>query len=630
MDNYYQPPLIPGMGQNGMNPMQGGNYAATGSPFFTVANQFLPRNLHDVIRWARYITTWSPVTTEVIRKLATYPVTDFIVDTKNTETKAKYSQIFDSFKLKSALHDIGFDFYTLGNVFVSIYFPIHRSLECPSCKTQYNAKSADFLNFRHFEFHGQCPSCNFTGNFIRKDSKSFNIEDMNLIKWDPINVAVNHNPITNEYEYYYRVPNEVRRRVQQGDRLFVNSVPWEFIEAIKANQDFKFEKNSIYHLKNVSAGHMIEGVAIPPLISIYSLVWYQATLRKANEAISTDFMSPMRVIYPAAQTGNSDPVVSISMRNFVSRIQDAMKRHKQDNNHILIAPVPIGYQAISGEGKTLLVAAEIEQAEQSILLSLGVSKELLSGQTNWTSSTVGLRLLQNTMECYTGQLIDLIRWVMARSTTYLSLETVEVNLTPFKLTDDDNLRTFLLTMAQNGEGSPSTLYESYGMEYTKELERIREDTVAAAVNKIKTQVEVEHAEFLAAKIAGDNFDKNVEYKTILAQAQQVSEELLQADDQTKRLMLNQLKLENYTLYVMVSKLLSEGQEQEDVRSEQAAKEQGMALGQSAEEASGEGKEGKGPAGPPGAAKKPGEGPGKPPAKEAPKSSTPPAQGKKEA
>jgi hypothetical protein len=597
MDNYYQPPLIPGMGQSGMNPYQG-NYAAQGSPFFTVANQFLPRNLHDVIRWARYITTWSPVTTEVIRKLATYPITEFTVDTNNKETKMKYEQIFDSYKLKSALHDIGFDFYTLGNVFVSIYFPIHRTLTCPNCSSAYNAKQADFLNFRHFEFHGSCPKCGFTGNFERTDTKSFNIPDMNLIKWDPVNIAVNHNPITNEYEYYYRIPNEIRRRCRQGDKLFVNSVPWEFIEAIKNNQDFKFEKNSIYHLKNVSAGHMIEGVAIPPLISIYSLVWYQATLRKANEAISTDFMSPMRVIYPAAQTGNSDPVVSISMRNFVARIQDAMKRHKQDNNHVLIAPVPIGYQAISGEGKTLLVAAEIQQAEEQILLSLGVSRELLSGQTNWTSSTVGLRLLQNTLECYTGQIIDLIRWIMARSTTYLSLENVKIDLVPFKLTDDDMLRQFLLQMVQAGEGSASTLYESYGMDYKEELDRMKDDAIATARNKIETQVEIEHAEFLAAKIAGDMFDRNTEYKTVLAKAQEAAQQLQTMDGQTQRLALNEMKLTDYTSYLMTMKILQDEQEQVNAEQEQEAKLQGMAAGvqdpnaEGAGEGGGEGENGK--------------------------------------
>ncbi len=137
MFDNFNPPPIPGT-----MPL-GGTHATTTNPYFTVANQFLPRNLHDVIRWSRYITSQSPVTTEVVRKLSTYPITDFVVETSSQKTKEKYDEIFTSFKLKSTLHDVGFEYYTIGNVFLSIYFPIHRSLECPHCSTSFNAKRAE-------------------------------------------------------------------------------------------------------------------------------------------------------------------------------------------------------------------------------------------------------------------------------------------------------------------------------------------------------------------------------------------------------------------------------------------------------------------------------------------------------
>jgi len=206
MTAYYQPPLTPlgnqiGVAGAGGNP---GNYGMTKSPYFTIANQFLPRNLHDVIRWARYITLHSPVTTEVLRKLSTYPITEFIIDSENRDTVALYKRIFDSFKLKTALHDIGFEYHTVGNVFVSLYFPIQRTLQCPNCGTDHNAKNAPFAQFKEFSFVGTCPKCSTQVRFLRKDTKSTNISDMNIIKWDPLNISVNHNIITGEYEYYSR------------------------------------------------------------------------------------------------------------------------------------------------------------------------------------------------------------------------------------------------------------------------------------------------------------------------------------------------------------------------------------------------------------------------------------------
>lgn len=575
---YYNPPLIPGM-TAGTNPLAG-NYAATPNPFFTVANQFLPRNLHDVIRWARFITLQSPVTTEVIRKLSTYPITDFIVDTTDKTVKERYEEIFKYTRLKSALHDIGFEYYTIGNVFLSIYFPIQRMLRCPSCSQEYNAKTATFTTFRNYEFHGVCPACGFKGNFIRKDSKSFDIRDLNLVRWDPVHIAVNHNPITNEYEYYYKIPNEVRRRVKMGDKLFVNSVPWGFIEAVKNNQDFKFDRDNIYHLRNISAGPLIEGVAIPPLISLFSLVFYQQTLRRGNEAIAQDYMTPLRVVFPQAQTGNSDPVISISMRNFQARMKQAFIDHKRDPNHVLIAPVPVGYQAISGEGKALLVAQEIAQADESILLSLGVSRELLSGLTNWTSSTIGLRLLKNTLEVYVDQIESFLEWFISRVSKYLNLKTCDVTLAPFKLTDDENLRQMLFALAQNGNCSLSTLYESFGMDYQEDLKKQREDAVATATNQVETKFEVERAQFLAAKEVGEKFDKSSgDYRAALEQAQYAASQLAGADGQTQRMVLNQLKIEDYAKYLMVAKLLDEENER---RQEELAMAQNFAVGQPGE------------------------------------------------
>lgn len=565
MYDSYEPPAIPGT-----SPL-GGSYAPTTNPYHTVANQFLPRNLHDVIRWSRYITMQSPVTTEVIRKLSTYPITDFITDTTSEKTRLKYEEVFTSFKLKQTLHDIGFEYYTIGNVFLSIYFPIHRNLICPTCATAYNAKKADFISFKKYEFHGECPACNYKGAFIRKDMKGHNVEEMNIIKWDPTHIAVNHNPITGESDYYYRIPNDVKKRVQLGDKLFVNSIPWGIIEAVQNNQDFKFDENNIFHLKNISAGHYINGIAVPPLISLFGLVYYQATLRKANESISTDFMNPLRVVYPTPQSGNSDPVVSISMRNFVSNMTDAFIKHKRDRNHVLVAPVPIGYQAISGEGRNLLVSQEIAQAEESVLLSLGVSKELLSGVTNWQSSTVGLRLLENTMNTYTSQINAFITWVMTRVTKYIGIETCPVKLVPFKLTDDDGLRQMLLQLHATDECSPSTLYEAFGMNYADELKSKEKDAILRATSEVHIKFATEQAVFAAAKEVVDKFDNNSDYRNILTKAQGIAQQLFESPDEAAvREAMGQLRVGDYPMYLMVSQLLVEFSEQTTMQAEQTA------------------------------------------------------------
>lgn len=558
MSNLYQPPLVPGAMAHAAYAGQG-SHAVTKNPYFTVASQFLPRNLHDVIRWARFIAIKSPVTTEVIRKLATYPITSFTYSSESPAVKAKYEEIIKSFSLRRSLHDIGFQYHTIGNVFISIYMPFVRTFKCPSpiCATTYGADKADFLKWEGWQFKGKCPKCNQTGIFTRYETKSNDIKQMNLIRWDPTHIVVNHNPISGKSEYYYTIPNEIKTKIRSGDRLYLNSTPWEFVEAVKNGQDFKFEDDHIFHLRNVDMGFSINGISVPPLITHFDLVFYQATLRKANESIATDFMSPMRVVFPQAQTGNSDPVVTLSMRNFTMHMEQAFVRHKQDNNHILVAPVPVGYQSISGEGKTLLVNAEIAQAEESLLLSLGVSRELLSGTTNWTSSTVGLRMLKNTLDSYITQIQELMDWVFAKCSVYLNLEPCQVGLTPFQLTDDESLKNFLAALINTGKISMTTIYEALGRDYKEEQIRLRNDAVNESANAIRTQFEIEQANYLAGLRVNEITKKDDSYITALQQAQQLANELMQADPGTQSMVMQQLKMQDFAKYLLVSKLIDE-------------------------------------------------------------------------
>lgn len=540
-----------------------GGAAQTPNPWFTIANQFVPRNLHDVIKWARYITIQSPTTSEVIRKLATYPITDFNIDTTRESVKDKYKDIFKNIRFKEVLQNVGFEYFTLGNSLISIYFPIVRNLVCPTCGISHNAKNAPHIKFKQYEFQGTCNKCGYTGIWKRVDSKSTNYEDINIIRWNPEHIQVNHNPITGEYEYYYNIPNIIKQKIQKGDSLFINSIPWGFIDAVRHNQSFKFDRGNLFHLMNVTTGGTVDGVAVPPLLSLFSLVFYQATLRKANEAIAQDYLNPLRVVFPQAQSANTDPVLNMSLRYFVSNMEDAFRKHKLDKNHVVIAPTPVGYSPIGGEGKNLLVSQEIQQAEDSILLALGVSRELLSGTTNWTSSSVGLRMMENLLLSYIGRLQELIDWIIKKITSYLSLDTVQVTLEPFKLIDDDLLKQLLLQINQAGKISDSTFLEKLGLDFTDEREKMKEEAASLSKYEVETQFEVEQARVIAAKGAGKDMKDDTDMQNILSKAQSLAEQLYQADDGTRRSFLNQLKIEDYTQYLLVSKILDETHQSEE-------------------------------------------------------------------
>ena len=568
-------------GMFGLNPSPSGmsdsyEVGTLPNPFFTQANQFVPRSFHDIIKWSRYITTQAPTTTEVIRKLSSYPITDFIVDSDQEHTVETYKKVFKSIKLKERLSDSGFDYYTLGNVYTSIYFPIDRHLHCPSCKSSFEVKSAmrsGTAVFKKWEFQGECPACMSKVTYKVVDTKSRDITRINLIKWKPEHVSLNHNPVTGESEFYYQIPGDVKRKIMMGDPLFLATVPWSMVEAVRFGKDYMFDPSNIYHMKSISMGNMIDGLGIPPLISHYGLVFYQQMLRKANEAVAAEHMVPLRVLFPQQNSANGDPIAQMSLRGFAKSMKKTMRQMKNDPNHILIAPTPVGYQQLGGQGRSLLVNQELQYAEEQQLMSMGVSRELLSGTTNWTSSTVGLRLLENTMNNYVGQLKEMLNWIMEKIAQYLSIEIAETKLVPFKLTDNEALKAAMLDLWKDKLVSPSTLLEAYGMDYNEELDKMGRDQVSMAEKEIEIKYDVEKAMFLKSK--GLKSDKDSSgYEDNRKEAYNIVQKVLkQTSPEAQRDMLMKLQYDDPTLFQTVMTMLNEmpnpGSEQQGDQGEQA-------------------------------------------------------------
>lgn len=530
------------------------------NPFFTQANQFVPRSFHDIIKWSRYITTQAPTTTEVIRKLSSYPITEFIVESNNEQTIETYKKIFKTIRLKERMSDTGFDYYTLGNVYTSIYFPIDRHLHCPNCKSSFEVRNAMRTNaaiFKKWVFEGTCPACQHQVQYKVVDTKSRDISRINLIKWKPEHVSMNHNPVTGESEFYYTIPGDVKRKIQMGDSLFLATVPWSMVEAVRYNKDYMFDSSNIYHMKSISMGNMVDGLGIPPLISHYGLVFYQQMLRKANEAVAAEHMVPLRVLFPQQNSANGDPIAQMSLRGFAKNMKKTMRQMKNDPNHILIAPTPIGYQQLGGQGRSLLVNQELQYAEEQQLMSMGVSRELLSGTTNWTSSTVGLRLLENTMNNYVGQLKELINWIMEKIAQYLSIEITETKLVPFKLTDNEALKAAMLDMWKEKVISASTLLEAYGMDYDEELNKMGDDQIAMAEKQIEIDHKLERAMFMKSKGLQSEKDSSG-YDDSRQEAYTIAKKVLTAQTpEQQRDILFALQNKDPTMYQTVMRMLND-------------------------------------------------------------------------
>lgn len=522
------------------------------NPFYLLANQFLPRNFNDVIRWSRFVLVNSPTLFEVVRKYSTYPVTSFIVKGKVKSHEETWKKVIKKLKLKTTLEEIGFSYHTMGNCYFSIYFPLMRMCVCPSCTTEYNySDSLHFIKFKNGKFEGVCPKCNYKGPLTRKDRKSLSIEDMSIVTWPVENVSVHKNPITGTTNYYYTIPNYVKRAIQSGDPLYIATTPWSIIEAVIQGKDYLFDKNNFYHMKNLSFGDVLNGYGLPPLISTYSFIFYQVLLRKANEAVAAERLTSMRIISPRPMSGNSDPSMAINLASFARNMNENLKRFKKDPNHVMISPVPTEINNVGGDGRALLVTQELQAAGDEVLLGMGVSRDLMAGTTNWTSSTVGLRLLENTMSNYVEQLLEALDWIVTKVNAYFEISDVDISLVPFKLMDDDATRQQIGAMYEKGLVSPSTWLEAFGLDLKEEQEKSIQDQVELELSKLDLEHRVKLARFTKATDIVSNTIAESEVSRADLEAGQLAIQIMSANPETQRQMLMQIRSENPAMYQMV-------------------------------------------------------------------------------
>ncbi len=550
--------MMPFPGVSGNNAgLMGSVYGQTETPsqFFTIAGQFLPRDLNGLVKWAYFLVNLEPLISEVIRKLAAYPITDFIPDTADASLKRKYKDLTYHMDLKSKLISIGFDYYLLGNVFISLYFPFQRMLDCPNCGSSYAlSHSHDFFKFENYQFQGSCSKCGYNGVFKHHDVKVNNEEQVNLVVFDPRDITVNYNPISGQSEYWYDVPSYIRTKIAAGDVFFLSTIPWSMVEAVRDSKQYLFYKDSIYHLKMPGVTNALPGLGVPPIVGMWETVFNKAAARRANSAIAMEMLMPMRIVYPDI-SGTADPSTRFSLQAFARNMRTYMARHKTDPLAAVFSPIPVGYQEITGNGKALLITQEIEQMEDYLLLSLGVSREMISGTLNWTSSTVGLRLLANTLYRYTDQIQRLMDWIFRKVCPELNMEVVPVTLEPFQLTDNDSEIANLLQLAGNNMVSQETALSAMGLDADEEQRRMREEQIEAAKQQVVVEYEKQRAVWSQTR---DQFSGGPDdYKSALEKAGDIANQFLALEEGPRRSALMRLKVENPAQYLLVSKLIEE-------------------------------------------------------------------------
>lgn len=481
-------------------------------PFFDMASLSLPSNIKSLFRYSRYYFYAEPIVGAVIRKMAQYPVTDLIIEHKqnNEDAEKKWDEVVEKLKLKSFLISMGLDYFTYGNCFFTPYLPIIRMLICPECKNmneendapqKINIDDVDDLNFKDDTFEGKCPHCERKVSFEVHEKPQRNIDKVNFIRWNPLNINIDYNPITGHRDYYYDIPNEVQNNIVLGKTSYLETVPMEFIKAAHENKPVKLSNNMIYHMKRETIAQTNAGWGRPLTYNVLKYLYYLQTLRKAQEVVAVERSVPFRYLFPSSGTGQS-PLSNYDGAKWRENMQQEIEEWKTDPGHISLMPFPVEEGNLGGDAKALMLTPEINNVVQNAITGMGVPQEFIYGGMQWTGSSVSLRMIENKMLNFRTDLNLILDFIQEILEEFLGLPEVNIKLKDFKMADDTQRKQLAMKLNQANKISDSTLLNELGYDPQQERNKIMEEIKESEKMMQKKALASARLQGIMAKIKG--------------------------------------------------------------------------------------------------------------------------------
>jgi hypothetical protein len=359
---------------------------------------------------------------------------------------------------------------------ISIGFPFRKYLHCQSCGFSEQAqKIRHRWIFTNHTFRLTCPGCGVIGDAWAEDKYLKNASGVKLIRWNCEHVEVTYNDVTGESTYFYTIPPTVRNDIVIGKKDVVESTPQVFIQALRQQKGVVFSKQNFFHLKRPTLAQQDRGWGIPMALPVLKDVFYLQMMKKAQEAILAEHIVPLRILFPQAGSGSSDPYVTVNLVDWRDQIASEIARWRHDNNYIPILPLPIGNQTIGGDGRALMLSQEIQQWSEQIMVGMGVPREFLLGGMSYAGTNVSMRMLENQFLGFILRHKQMARWTMKMVAGFMEWPEASIRFKPFKMADDLQRKAYLFQLNQAGKISDTTLLQDTDLSQSEEDDiRLRE------------------------------------------------------------------------------------------------------------------------------------------------------------
>lgn len=483
-----------------------GSYA---NPSDTVGNRDTPVNLKQIQRLCRWYYNKDGLLHAICNKMAEYPITDIVIkevdqdrDPLSSGAKAKWEKLLNVvLDLRRVMIQQNVDKKVYGISAWYIYYPFVRYCVCEGCGRR--APIGTFKKLRAKQGMDQkkftltistdCPDCEQERNHKIDDRKSEAVQEggMNLVRLDPLRMELDFNPVTGARRWYWTPPRRLQEGIMNGDRTIIDTTEVGVLEAVFKNEKIWMNKDRLFIAMADGQPGLWEGWAMPPLYPVLEDVYYYKVLRRANEALAHEHVTPLRIVSPMG-TGDVSPQRTMNLTDWQTRIKQELYKFKRDPNHILVSPLPINVEQVGGQARVMMVSSEMEAAARVIAAGVGCPVEMIWGGLNWSGASVSLRVLENHFINERQDSERMLKFLIPKLGKYFRLPRIDATLSDFKMADDAARVANLINLMLQGFLSREDVLPDLGFKPNLTFEKLKNEHRALNAITMLDNVESSH------------------------------------------------------------------------------------------------------------------------------------------
>ena len=558
----------------------------------SVYADILPNDIKEVIQWSEFIVANVPVVASALDKMSSVAITALqymtsdLSEMSTSDAQSWKSILEENMNIEEKLQETGFNYLLNGNVFISVFFPVHRTVTCMKCKESLSQEAfssssnlkpemEDILmptngkrdgkkeksNKTHKKqkvlvFKGACPKCASRSIFTIKDIKVNNMDGVNIVTWPVNSINFVSDQITGRSTYYYRMPNATRKMITEGFLDMIFHQPLDMIQAAVQNTTVRFDQGKVLHLKRKKMAGTNTGWGMPILTSSIPEMISLLLLRKSQERILSDMIFPLRGLSPRATGSDGNAVYNfMSGSDLSKKVENMLNQHKNNPTSIKFFPIPLDAVNAFGEGKSLNLTEEIDQISTMIMTSIGVPIEFVKGGLGYTAAGASIRVLENQLMGLTNSMEKVANFVAKQIAVYSDKKPVHIKITPFRIIDDLAEKQILMQLYQGQKISDHTMASMFKLDAKTESNRIEEEMkegirARALIEEFQRSMaqNLEEKAKTEAMLSSSSTEQ-VNQQAIMQEADEMAAKLSQLESGQRRSEMDRLQKENWLLYV---------------------------------------------------------------------------------